>query len=469
MIPRTPRRSFLGPVVVDFVGRPSIVAIDPGRGRPASVDGHPAWVTSGRSRPRYFDGRFLAARDLERDQTYFADRQRELTRAAGAGVVHGLGVTAADQTTLVVGAGAALTAAGELVLITADVLVPLADDAATQRLDGQFGLLDAPRELARRRTGVYVLLARPVTYSADPIALYPASIEARRDPEDGDLIDAVALTLTPFHDPAIAVAAGRQRADLARAIFVARADAGAPIEAVPLALVQLERGFVRWVDPWLVRRELGAEHEGLGAYARAPRGLTEAHVQQYQAHLRAIAADRAAAGKPPGFAAVEELAALPPVGAFPLAALDLAHATERFFPPAVPSVLQVIADDELATILDEQLALPPIDLQASDADLAGTPVAVLVPVPRAIAEALPAELRRFSLRPAAIPPARIRGRGPLGLDAIARRFELRPVMDDLGAKLAAAIGAPTSLYYARVRRAAPGAAPGAVAIDRQDG
>ena len=42
-----------------------------------------------RRRPFYFDGRFLAAADLVRDQDYFLTRQADLGRAGGAGVVGG--------------------------------------------------------------------------------------------------------------------------------------------------------------------------------------------------------------------------------------------------------------------------------------------------------------------------------------------------------------------------------------------
>ena len=45
---------------------------------------------SHRRRPRYFDGRFLAARDLTRDQAYFLARQAAYARALGPGVVEGL-------------------------------------------------------------------------------------------------------------------------------------------------------------------------------------------------------------------------------------------------------------------------------------------------------------------------------------------------------------------------------------------
>ncbi|MFO0138471.1 MAG: hypothetical protein ACK535_10710, partial [Cyanobacteriota bacterium] len=48
---------------------------------------------SRRSRPNYFDGRFLKASDLTADQTYFLSRQADLARSSGFGVIEGLMVT----------------------------------------------------------------------------------------------------------------------------------------------------------------------------------------------------------------------------------------------------------------------------------------------------------------------------------------------------------------------------------------
>ena len=47
-------------------------------------------IDSQRTRPLWFDGRFLAATDLEREQDYFLQRQADLGQAAGFGVIHGL-------------------------------------------------------------------------------------------------------------------------------------------------------------------------------------------------------------------------------------------------------------------------------------------------------------------------------------------------------------------------------------------
>src|SRR5271170_336484 len=81
-------------------------------------------IDSQRSRPYWFDGRFLAARDLEREQDYFLQRQANLGQAAGFSVIHGLYVDlppandpSADGDTVIIRAGQGLTPSGELVLM----------------------------------------------------------------------------------------------------------------------------------------------------------------------------------------------------------------------------------------------------------------------------------------------------------------------------------------------------------------
>src|SRR5688500_10347614 len=55
-----------------------------------------------RWRPRWFDGRFLAAADLQGEQNYFLIRQADLARAGGSGVISGLMVSeTADATSAV--------------------------------------------------------------------------------------------------------------------------------------------------------------------------------------------------------------------------------------------------------------------------------------------------------------------------------------------------------------------------------
>src|SRR5262245_16161211 len=76
-------------------------------------------VDDRRRRPLYFDGRFLAARDLTREQDYFLTREADLGRNGGSGVVHGLFVSrGAGPAELAVAAGHGFTPTGEPVVLT---------------------------------------------------------------------------------------------------------------------------------------------------------------------------------------------------------------------------------------------------------------------------------------------------------------------------------------------------------------
>jgi hypothetical protein len=345
-----------------------------------------------RRRPRYFDGRFLAAHDLTREQDFFLDRQADLARASGAGVLHGLEVTRADDTTLSITPGTGVTPAGQLVVLrqdedTADGLkVSLADVPRMMELDRAFNLDVVPNDPPRRRSGLFVLALRPVEFTANPIAAYPASVTERRAVEDGEIIEATAVTLVPYRDDHTELDPLAQRAQVARRIFVDRVNAGTPAEALPVAMVQLDRGVILWLDPHLVRREVGAEHAGVAGFGLAPRGLREAHVLQQQAHLGDVITERQ--GRPGGrrFSAGEVFRALPPAGQLPVEALERVaplRFSQLFFPPQMPCLMALVPEDEVAGLVEEALVLPPIDLTVPPEDLDFTSIVVLVPAPRA--------------------------------------------------------------------------------------
>ena len=215
-----------------------------------------------RRRPRYFDGRFLAARDLTREQTYFLTRQSDLGRAVGSGVVTGLMVSAGDSpSSIKITAGNGVTPAGEMVLVPNDLSIELADASLSEPLDVAFGISRIPSDLTRNRTGIFVVALRPIEYTANPVASYPVTINGPRSVQDGDIIEAVAVTLIPYNDGATASDLDARRSQLAARIFVDEGPIGAPENVLALAMIALDRGRVEWVDPFLVRREVGAEHE----------------------------------------------------------------------------------------------------------------------------------------------------------------------------------------------------------------
>jgi hypothetical protein len=340
-------------------------------------------LNAGRNRPFYFDGRFLTAADLTRDQLYVLSRQADLAKARGVGIVQGLMVRRGGAaTSLTLESGYGITPSGELVILATAQTVALSDLALIQRLDADFGLAPIPSEPARTASGLFVVALRPVEFSADPIVSYPTSITGTRQTHDGSIIEATAITLVPYPDGGSGDFQQR-RSQVAKEIFVDDAIRGLPTNALPLAMVALDRGVVQWVDAFMVRRELGAEATSILTLGATSRALREAQVQQYQQHLADVMAERQAS-RGLRFAAAEHFRALPPVGQMPAASLDLVdnEITQLYFPPEVDVELSFVPSDEIAAIVEDSLLLPAIDLTLSAEARDSIAVLVMIPVTR---------------------------------------------------------------------------------------
>lgn len=392
--------------------------------------GNSALVLDGlRRRPRYFDGRFLTGSDLTRDQNYIRQRQADLARAGGVGVIAGLrvGLTgAASGQQLTISAGHGVTPSGDLVLVTSLRKVAPLDIPAVERLDASLGLRREPRLPLGRRTGLFILALRPVEFTANPIAAYPTSITGQRQIEDGDVIEATAISLIPYPDTGGAATLEEARRTVARQLFLGDTQ-GLPQNALPLAMVAFDRGAVRWIDEAMVRRETGADTPLQVALGASSRALAEAFVVQHRRHLRDVVRERRSAGLPDGFAAAQYFAALPAAGQLPTAAIapDPLGFLQFWFPPAVNVDLSFVPSDEIAAIVDESLALPPIDLMGNPEDLDATGVLVLAPVTRQRLQRFEQALSSVSIGAVADPAQGIR-RAPANLLAAmqARRSKL---------------------------------------------
>jgi len=349
--------------------------------------GESALVLDGlRRRPRYFDGKFLTGADLTRDQDYIRQRQADLARATGTGVVVGLDVSvegSAGGEHVVITPGHGVTPSGDLVMITTRRRVPLLDLPASERLDATLGLRAIPRVALGRRTGLFLLSLRPVEFSANPIVAYPTTIAGPRQIEDSEVIEATAITLIPYPDTGGAATLAEARRYVARKLFLGEAP-GLPQDALPLAMVAMERGSIRWVDVAMVRRETGADTPIAVSMGARPRALAEAYVLQYRGHLADVLGERARSAQPAAFAAAQYFAALPAAGQLPAAAIlpDALGFRQLWFPPAVDVTLSFVPSDEIAVIVEESLAMPPIDFAADPAELDATAVVVLAPVTR---------------------------------------------------------------------------------------
>lgn len=417
-----------------------------------------------RVRPLYFDGRFLTAEDLTREQNYFLSRQADLARAGGAGVVRGLQVSpGGGATRLRVEAGHGVTAQGEPVVLTSALEIDLANLPEPQLLDRVFGLARLPRESGRSLSGPYVVAARPVEYSARPLASYPTTLDGQRSVEDGEIVEATAVSLFPFPDGGGTEAPALRRGRIARQVFVEGRPLGTPPGALPLALVFLANSVVQWVDNFMVRREVGAEHGDVLGMGFAPRAAREALVLQYHAHLAEIAAQRARAGAGMNVAAATYFQVLPPAGRLPRETVSAQNFTQSFFPVGIDADLSAAPQDEVAALVEESLLLPPIDVTLPAAELESTSVLIVIPVPRPLYRETAARLTSRVVRLGSATPNLRASFKPLqALQVLADSARLtavtlpRPDSDDLAERAAVAawqeaLAAAPELWYVRRR------------------
>jgi len=354
-------------------------------------------LDSRRTRPYWFDGRFLAAADLEREQNYFLVREADLGQGSGFEGVHGLMVEPVASSgqgsgtgTVVIRAGYGVTPAGELVVVSSDLTIRLSDLPVENNASPQPAPSNQPAQSALTRTGLYVIALQPVEYDADPITAYPTTVQGPRTAHDGDIVAATAVSLIPYPNPTGSYPAGLLQAALARQIFVTGNGATLSDALLPLAVVSLNQGAIQWIDPYLVRRESGS----LDAISF---GLTDpaaqqAHLMQYDMQLQAAVAARQASGLKANFAAAAFFQALPPAGRFPLDGIDTNAFSHVFFPQQMDVRLSVIPADELAALLADSMSLPPIDLTLPDNAYSNMTVIALIPVPRANFAALKSSL-----------------------------------------------------------------------------
>jgi hypothetical protein len=335
-----------------------------------------------RTRPKWFDGRFLAARDLANEQNYFLVRQTDLGRAGGTGVIEGLMLMeVSDPKTqssqLRIEAGYGFSDTGEMVVVPENLDINPSNIPETQRLDAAFGLQKIPSEPGRSRTGLYVVALRPVEWTANPTSAYPTSLTGERTVQDGDIIEGIVVSLIPWADDGSDDWESR-RARVAKEIFLNSREQGQASGTLPLGIVALRANQIVWVDPYLVRRDAGAERPSGIDFGFGKRALREAQLLQYNNHLVDVL--NTLNGK--GFEAAAWFDTLPPVGRMPSYTIDASRLTHKYFPPSMTVEFAFVPEDEIPALIEESLLLPPIDLEASVSTLSGTGVIILAPMQR---------------------------------------------------------------------------------------
>jgi hypothetical protein len=336
-----------------------------------------------RRRPRYFDDRFLTARDLTRGQQYTLLRQADLAQLSGGGIVHGLDVhTDANGTRLRIDAGLGIARTGESIAVREAVEMTVTKLRVIQPQIRTTQLV-AVGAATGPGTGMYVLVARPVEYSRNAVMTFPDGTITKAALADTEIVEGTWFTLMPLPNSGKKEVVARGRARLAREVFVGGFDPTLATDGLCVALIGVVNGHVQWIDQALTGRSVGADAVvGFGLQRRKTRLAYQA---QYARHLSEVVEHRRSAGLSDGLPAIEAFAALPPVGPLPRGAVEVTTTEVRqsFFPREIYVEMAIMPDDELPALLSEGMLCAPIDLEAGSEALEGVPVLIVIPVPRA--------------------------------------------------------------------------------------
>lgn len=250
------------------------------------------------TRINYFDGRYLGAEDLTREQDYLRALVRESNRASGAGVVHGFNLSTLSGGRLQLSAGLAIDNEGRVLLLPDAAEVGIAELIARSQGngngpagaggDGHFGACQpassAPTATPVAGTTLYLigivhaeaLCGRAEVWgkACESACAQSADFDARRE---GVVLLALPLNLvTPLPTSnAVDFTAAHLRSRVASSYFAdeaarygktmsaallessvwcrgALASAG---DFVPLGVLAYSGGNVQFLDGWIARRE----------------------------------------------------------------------------------------------------------------------------------------------------------------------------------------------------------------------
>ena len=168
---------------------------------------------------------------------------------------------------------------------------------------------------------------------------------------------------------------------MAHQVFAQATEYRIPSTTLPLAMIEMRRGKLLWLDNHMVRRDMGAVHSDVLGFGFTPRPIRSSHFKQYDAMIQDIVDQRKRADADLGFSATQYFRSLPSAGRLPSACVDLSTFTQHYFPDVMDVEMSIIPEDEMGLLIEESMLLPPILLD-DDTAMENTSVMVFLPVPR---------------------------------------------------------------------------------------
>lgn len=317
------------------------------------------------SRTNYYDGRLLKASDLVRDQFYLDERLREVGRALGQGVVRGLSLTLTADRKLRVTPGLAITPSGRVLELEKETIqLNLTSDALINELNPGYRSLQA---------GIYAVVIRYAEKGVGSAEVYPRDLEGERGFHFNAYAEGVQFALVKLainlpleklrqlSPEEISVYA---RLQLVRPLLIANPGQAPGIgeDAIALGLLGVEYGIPQWLDIGLVRRPF--------RNAQSLNYLQADLYNHYEELLKEILSVRKSSATREQFPAARYFSIMPPIGSIPKGAVDPVNGYQNFFPEAYEVSISPVREDDVPALLQQSLALEPIDLQTDrDVDI----------------------------------------------------------------------------------------------------
>jgi len=166
-------------------------------------------------------------------------------------------------------------------------------------------------------------------------------------------------------------------------VFTENTEYQMPSSTLPLAMMEMRRGRLLWLDNYMVRRDMGSVYSDVLGFGFTPRPIRRSHFKQYDDMIGDIVDERKAAGAGLRFSATEYFVSLPSAGRLPTACVDLNTFTQVYFPDSMDVEMSLIPEDEMGLLIEESMLLPPVLLNDEDS-LQTTSIMIFLPVPRHI-------------------------------------------------------------------------------------
>jgi len=315
------------------------------------------------SRTNYYDGRLLKASDLTRDQFYLDERLREVGRALGQGIVRGLNLTLnATNRKLTVSPGIAVTPSGRVLELEKTSLeINITDDATIHELNPGYRSLQA---------GLYAVLVRYAEKGIGSAEIYPRDLEADRGLQfnaysegmEFALVKLLNLPQQQFKNSSAEDVSVYIRAELVKNLLLsnpAQPD-GIGEDSIALGLLAVEYGIPQWLDSGLLRRPFRS--------AQSLNYLQADLYNHYEELFKDITQGRRLSATKDSFLASQYFSIIPPIGSIPKGAVDPVNGYQNYFPQAYEVSISPVRQDDVPSLIQQSLALEPIDLRA-DADV----------------------------------------------------------------------------------------------------